>query len=627
MDTPTDNTTIEPTVTTLPSTKEPVAPDQALDKISETTSFSSNKPPQKSKLGLVLLVFLLVAVCSLTGWFINAKNHNKLGFLTTDSTPDSARTPNKVASSNRQFNITKLANGNMQVAGRTWFKNPVKIDGSAITLLPPDQMVWVGCGSEDGASCNPTQGVAHPAFHFYQIGSQADGTQINIALATTMANNIVLFLTKSGQYQILENHTPGIKDATGKNIYPKLGAKTTMDSTSLFPELIPPKTLTLHGKQFTFVKNEYDSFIENSVDNVAPFAATDFGPVVLQKKAGGTDFNPERYILETYSFLKADYQPMPALDNLKPGEITFIEGNKNMRTYFSGFHGCTLGGTFYDIMGNDKQEYDITGTDIAGNKLFRLHDEQNSAIFKATLAKFNEGSFTDSGQPQAPLAMTDFIAKKPILFFKNSLGQYSALYNDTIIVGGGCGKPVIYLYPTQPTKVTVKVQADVRVSVPTYKHGWNVLALPSGELQDGTNKYDSLYWEGYSQTYPEVTNGFIVPQQALAATLRTHLGQLGLTTKESSDFMEFWLPKMPKTPYIRLTWFGTNQVNKIAPLAITPQPDTMLRIFLDYEGLEKPIQLPTQQLYAPVRHGFTVVEWGGLLNRALPATTGAPDKP
>jgi hypothetical protein len=77
--------------------------------------------------------------------------------------------------------------------------------------------------------------------------------------------------------------------------------------------------------------------------------------------------------------------------------------------------------------------------------------------------------------------------------------------------------------------------------------------------------------------------------------------------------MAFWLPKMPDKPYVRLTWFGTNDMNKLAPLYVEPKPDTIIRVFLDFEGLDNPIGLTPQKLSSIPRTGFTLIEWGGLL--------------
>jgi len=55
------------------------------------------------------------------------------------------------------------------------------------------------------------------------------------------------------------------------------------------------------------------------------------------------------------------------------------------------------------------------------------------------------------------------------------------------------------------------------------------------------------------------------------------------------------------------------EMNNLAPLTVSPKPDTMIRVFLDFEGLDQPVNLIPQKLFAPQRKGFTLIEWGGLL--------------
>jgi len=71
---------------------------------------------------------------------------------------------------------------------------------------------------------------------------------------------------------------------------------------------------------------------------------------------------------------------------------------------------------------------------------------------------------------------------------------------------------------------------------------------------------------------------------------------------------------MPATPYIRLSWLGTEEMNQLAPLHIFPKPNTLIRIFLDFAGQNTPeANIKPQNLSGISREGFTVVEWGGLL--------------
>ena len=47
------------------------------------------------------------------------------------------------------------------------------------------------------------------------------------------------------------------------------------------------------------------------------------------------------------------------------------------------------------------------------------------------------------------------------------------------------------------------------------------------------------------------------------------------------------------------------------PLEITPVPDTVIRVVMEWKGLNKYVEIPQQKLTTPQRNGFTVVEWGG----------------
>lgn len=161
-----------------------------------------------------------------------------------------------------------------------------------------------------------------------------------------------------------------------------------------------------------------------------------------------------------------------------------------------------------------------------------------------------------------------------------------------------------------------KVGANIRESDPLYgTNGWNVVAYPSGEIYSEGVRYDYLFWDGTGKgIYPDYKDrGVIVKQNEIEKTLRTQITMLGLNEKETKDFTDFWLPLIPKSPYVRLTWLQTEDMNELAPLLVSPKPDTIIRIFLEFEGLSKPKYLIPQKLGSIPRKGFTLVEWGGLL--------------
>jgi hypothetical protein len=47
------------------------------------------------------------------------------------------------------------------------------------------------------------------------------------------------------------------------------------------------------------------------------------------------------------------------------------------------------------------------------------------------------------------------------------------------------------------------------------------------------------------------------------------------------------------------------------PLDISPKPDSVIRITMDFKSLDNYIKVKEQELKTPERIGFTVVEWGG----------------
>ena len=183
----------------------------------------------------------------------------------------------------------------------------------------------------------------------------------------------------------------------------------------------------------------------------------------------------------------------------------------------------------------------------------------------------------------------------------------------------GCGpertdKPVIYLYPTQKTDISVKLAYDgaLTCTYPDYGTGWNVTAYPDGRLinrADG-KEYSYLYWEGLTNTQYDLSEGFVVAGKDTAAFLQNKLACIGLTPKEYNEFIVYWLPRMQDHPYNLIT-FQSKAYTDSAKLEISPKPDSMLRVFMVYKPLSKKIDLPEQKLQPFVRKGFTVVEWGG----------------
>ncbi|WMJ24215.1 hypothetical protein RBG61_05990 [Paludicola sp. MB14-C6] len=178
----------------------------------------------------------------------------------------------------------------------------------------------------------------------------------------------------------------------------------------------------------------------------------------------------------------------------------------------------------------------------------------------------------------------------------------------------GNKKPVIYLYPEQETNVQVKLDysGELTCTYPPYNNGWNVLAKPNGTIinQADGKEYSYLFWEGKSKSKYDMRKGFVVKGEETATFLQEKLAYLGLTPKEYNEFIVFWLPILQENPYNLIT-FQEEAYTNSAKLTITPKPDSVLRVFMAYKPLSKPIEIEEQPLTQFERKGFSVIEWGG----------------
>ncbi len=178
---------------------------------------------------------------------------------------------------------------------------------------------------------------------------------------------------------------------------------------------------------------------------------------------------------------------------------------------------------------------------------------------------------------------------------------------------GECYKPVIYLYPEEETDISVNLILDGRLTCtyPAYNDGWTVTASPDGTLTDAKGRtYNYLYWEGETYARYDLSKGFCVKGEDTAVFLEDALEKLGLTRREANEFIVYWLPQMQDNPY-NIIAFQTDIYTNAAKLAVDPAPDTLIRVFMAWQASDTPVALENQELSAPDRTGFTVIEWGG----------------
>lgn len=226
----------------------------------------------------------------------------------------------------------------------------------------------------------------------------------------------------------------------------------------------------------------------------------------------------------------------------------------------------------------------------------------------------NEGNFTLSVNESHWEAESDIDNDIKTLVNAYINGEIDVLTRDVYFGEVNAFKPVIYLYPEEITNVRIGLELDGQLvcSYPEYDGGWNVAAKPDGTIynkKDG-NIYSYLFWEASLNAEWDMSSGFVIKGSDTVDFLREKLSFIGLNEKEYNEFIVYWLPIMQNNEYNLIT-FQTEAYENIAELNITPEPDSVLRVFMTFKGLDEYKEIPEQELEAFERNGFTVIEWGG----------------
>jgi len=300
------------------------------------------------------------------------------------------------------------------------------------------------------------------------------------------------------------------------------------------------------------------------------------------------------------------------------------------------------------IIQNIKEDELLPFGTAKGHELFTLKNGEHPFYKLAYRNKMlmTKEEFDVINKDMKKLTYEEYIAKHPVLFFKDFWGRWTAVGEYDYKMIGGCGKPVLYLYPEQPTNIVVSFTKPMEItySIPTYRSDWYVRAESDGTLTDlvpertdcasiddthfgseyaqiacEKNQYPYLYWAGnrVGMSYPFNPHiGWIVGRAELWQFLAGKVDEVGFTEKEKQDFLSYWVPVLLEkgAPWYHIRFLQTSDMNQFIPMDIRPEPDRYYRLFLDWKPLNaEPVYPVAPQALDPIiRKGFTVVEWGGL---------------
>ncbi len=220
------------------------------------------------------------------------------------------------------------------------------------------------------------------------------------------------------------------------------------------------------------------------------------------------------------------------------------------------------------------------------------------------------------GQSNHPLQSdSQYLSLNPIILWRDRFGEpFTCIYEP--FINPLMAEPVIYLYPESPSDVRVAIGRGVRIEASSprlFRNEWRVRAFPNGDLISSARRYKKLFWEGRSAVIGPPISGDVVAKAAVPAYLGRALRARGLSDGEIADFKAYWLPQMRSSPHYLIYFYDSKKLETIAPLKITPEPDSIIRVLMDFRPLEHPDSFPTADPPQPAsRRGFVVVEWGGI---------------
>ena len=455
---------------------------------------------------------------------------------------------------------------------------------------------------------------------FYKVGVFTDGSYkdgdvllADVATGFMGGDERYRFVNQLGKITLLAKHSNALYDEDSLN-----RAKFLIDNDTVLPDLIFPQKIKYATSNFSLQGNNLNetrageayyssafklAFNDPTFGNIYTNNPDD---ITIKNKQNGYYLIAPDGTLRTYS-LDMDFYDA----KLRIPQVIWNDGSANTVEYVNtDIGGCGSRNFASVTYGLSESDLVVIGKTVKGDNIFGLKD-QNNIILKNVY----DNDYYTFDAPK--ISYEQFIASKPVFFWFDSMGRLIKFKKAEYIPQVECGKPVIYLYPEEKTNVSVKIEpkGGFTFTEPDYGTGWNVLANPDGKLIDLNSSitYPYLFWEGRGGIYTTPEKGFVVLSSEIHNFLIEKLTKLGLNEKERADFMEFWEPRMTGAPYFFVTFMGNRVMDEIAPLTITPKPDSVIRILMDYTPLEKPIPVEGYDIKTPQRNGFTVVEWGGVL--------------
>lgn len=509
-------------------------------------------------------------------------------------------------------------------------------------LVDQDGVVWKDhpqpVGDLELFSVTKEHQFKNKKFQYYQIAT-VDSRPLYVAFVPYCemgCMNSMLYFIEDGPQMYTYLEAQSTNELTSDYFGFSLADSVEIDKDFILVAHQVPEKLTIDSVEFTvqqgvslnwgptfFADTYYNTAKQDEGQKTEFFAETEYGPTFrgLRDMSGGKTQDLDYAIrLAGGLMVTLNYKPNFIADDRVP-LVNWIDGTTNENAYRTdGLGSCGGGGP--EVM---KEPIPMAGLQLVGytphqEPVYRVVDSNQYVIARlfteGNIRSYYEYNSATKKTEEKQIAKADFIKENGVIVYVDKFDFQHVLTHTKYGPQAECAKPVVYLYPGKTTDIRVELDALVTVSEPEYGSGWDVTAHPDGKLVVNGVEFESLFWDGYGNgEYPALSEGFVVPTEDALTLMEDHLEMMGFNEKEISDFVEFWEPHMPTEPYTRFSWIGTIGMENLAKLTIEPEPDTVIRAFVDFEGLKEVVDIDPQIIPTYERKGFVATEWGGLLKR------------
>ena len=208
-----------------------------------------------------------------------------------------------------------------------------------------------------------------------------------------------------------------------------------------------------------------------------------------------------------------------------------------------------------------------------------------------------------------------FLETPPQYLWEDPFGRLVQFVRDDVKPAFAC-EPVVYLYGIdEPVQITLAPDTALSAAAPPAEGtGWRLLPTGAGGVRDPRTgvSYPYLFWEGQRGLFDRPETGQVVAADQVRTTLRRALSQRGLVGREIEDFVSAWAPTLEAHRHVRIAFYPREDIDDIFPMTVSPAPDTLIRVLMDYAPADGPPRGRLPEARPPARKGFALVEWGGI---------------